>query len=588
MFNKPIILLIGLLVILSVLFERFTKVPLLNERFSNTENTGNTTTNVDPEPKYNSDKTSYVDYSADYSNFTLKLTNGFFKLKNSDDAFISYNGNITIQFTQNDYRDTPFDTQDNIINCFRKWQYFKYNDDIYRMIIPEVVVSGTDSSGTCKANRSIIDTGYCATFTTPDTCKGKLDSEYVFKGGGNQCIWDSTNGNGTASSGTCKANRFPNVDAGYCATFATPDTCKGKLDSEYIIKGGGNQCIWSEGFQNKNNDKIIENFENNIIKLTFEFQSVVENQAIDFKEELVLSELRFYTGSHGNTNTFTGDSAADYASGLLGNLGEINNGVACGWHYDEDTGGAAGYFSEILNDKEWQKDNPELYNSLSKYICPSYLPVCTGQRSSGIVAGKCITLKDDCNNGVVDNMMGLPKRTYNTTTLVDPYEIKYTNVISKNIANKEALKSTINKLTHVLDEPTIETFENTGDSETACKFNIENKCYDQYLVVDKNYYNTGANIFNNIFPSTDPNIFKQTCYDVTHWISKNIVSLLFYKLIVGGGAGLLYWSLNPHLDYQIRIFKSFIAFVFCEIYILYNVYKHVLKPAFVERTQIMA
>ena len=554
MFNKHIILLIGLLVILSVLFERFTKVPILNEKFSNIENISNianTETNLDPEPKYNSDKTSYVNYSADYSNFILKLSNGFFKLKNADDAFMSYKGKITIQFTQNDYRETPFDTQENIINCFRKWQYFKYSDAVYKMTIPED------------------------------------ETEVVVSGNGNETVGSSCVLTAAAAAAAGITNELLEQANMFCSNKGTEgkDVC-----NDTIGDNGIQVCEWieDEGFQNKNSDKILENFQNDIITLTFEFQSVVENQTIDFTDELILSELIFYTGPYEDTNTFTDDTAADFASGLVGDLGNINSGVACGWHYDEDTGEAAGYFSEILNDKEWQKNNPELYNSLSKYICPSYLPVCTGQRRSGIVAGKCITLKDDCNNSVVDNMMGLPEKTYDTTTLVDPYEIKYTNIISKNIANKEALNSTINKLSYVLDEPTIETFENTGDSEASCKFNIENKCYDQYLVVDKNYYNTGANIFDNIFPSTDPNIFKKTCYGVTHWVSKNIVSLLFYKLIVGGAAGLLYWSLNSHLDFQIRIFKSFIAFVFCEIYILYNVYKHILKPTFIGRTQIMA
>ena len=592
MFNKHIILLIGLLVILSVLFERFTKVPILNEKFSNTGNTGNTantentTTNLDPEPKYNSDKTSYVDYSSDYSNFTLKLSNGFFKLKNTDDSFMSYNGKITIQFTQNDYRDTPFDTQDNIINCFRKWQYFKYNDDVYKMTIPEdkteVIVSGNNTNTQTSKVEELLQTANETGVPPPaeELLKASINNATV---GGSCVLTDAavaTFGVGITNEALEQANMVCSIKGA-----GGKDMC-----NDTIGDNGIQVCEWidDEGFQNKNSDKIIENFQNDIITLAFEFQSVVENQAIDFQDELVLSELTFYTGPYGNTNTFTDDTAADFASGLVRDLGNINSGVPCGWHYDEETGEAAGYFSEILNDKEWQKDNPELYNSLSKYICPSYLPVCTGQRSSGIVAGKCITLKDDCNNSVVDNMMGLPEKMYDTTTLVDPYEIKYTNVISKNIANKEALNSTINKLSYVLDEPTIETFENTGDSETSCKFNIENKCYDQYLVVDKNYYNTGANIFDNIFPSTDPNIFKKTCYDVTHWVSKNIVSLLFYKLIVGGAAGLLYWSLNSHLDFQIRIFKSFIAFVFCEIYILYNVYKHILKPTFIGRTQIMA
>ena len=124
----------------------------------------------------------------------------------------------------------------------------------------------------------------------------------------------------------------------------------------------------------------------------------------------------------------------------------------------------------------------------------------------------------------------------------------------------------------------------TLNNEYLDQFELKN----QDFLVDKNYYDTGANIFNNIFPSTDPNVFKKTCYDVTHWVSKNIVYLLFYKLIVGGIAALFYWFVNPSLDFQIRVFKSFIAFVFCEIYLIYNVYKHILKPTFMTRTPIMA
>ena len=586
MFNKNLVILIGLLIILSVLFERFkTPIPLLKEPFSN--EAGVTNADFDPEPKYNSDKTSYVDYSSDYSNFTLKLSNGFFKLKNTDDAFTSYNGKITIQFTQNDYREAPFDTQENIINCFRKWQYFKYNGDTYRMTIPEdeteVIVSGNNADISYKTN------GNGNGNTNNNVRKSQMEELIQEAEETGEQISPENTFNAMTVGGTCVPTEAVANDPGASLVCSNLGVLGKEKCNDSIGDDGVQVCEWieDEGFQNKNN--TIEHFQNDIITLTFEFQSVVENQAIEFQDELVLSELTFYTGPYGNTNTFTDDTAADFASGLVGDLGNVNSGVPCGWHYDEDDGEvvASGYFSEILNDKEWQKDNPELYTSLSKFICPSYLPVCTGQRSSGIVAGKCITLRDDCNNSVVDNMMGLPPRTYEPTTITDPDEVKYTNVISKNIANKEALNSTINKLTYVLDEPTIETFENAEDSETTCKFHIENKCYDQYVEVDKNYYDTGANIFNNIFPSTDPNVFKNTCYGVNHWISKNIVYLLFYKLIVGGIAALFYWSVNPSLDFQIRVFKSFIAFVFCEIYLLYNVYKHILKPTFMKRTPIM-
>ena len=48
---------------------------------------------------------------------------------------------------------------------------------------------------------------------------------------------------------------------------------------------------------------------------------------------------------------------------------------------------------EIINDPEWQKENPELYKTLSKYICPHYLPVCTGQRKIKKQASRRISVE---------------------------------------------------------------------------------------------------------------------------------------------------------------------------------------------------
>ena len=531
MFNKNIVISIGILIILSVLFERILNKPVLKETFEDIN------TDVDPGPKCAKNGESCVDYSADFNSFKLNLTSGFFKLINADDSFMPYKGKLTIVFTKDDYRDSPFDTKDNILNCFRKWQYFKYDNKFYKIIIPEdesaYVVSGQE---TPEPEPKPI----------PGVCSGK-----------------------TA------------IDKGACEKHTDKSACTGQKN--WV---GVHQCNWKEGFQNKND--TIETFQNNTVTLKFEFISSVENETVNFEQELVLSELSFYIGAYDNGNEFTKDRANEYATGLLSSLGEINNGVACGWHYNEETGGAKGYFSEILNDKEWQKENPELYTSLSKFICPSYMPVCTGQRRTGIVPGKCISLKDNCNNGVVDNMMGIERPPWDSTEIVSDEEIKYQNIIKKNIANRAALTNTINKLSYILEEPTIETFENAEDNTETCNFHIENKCYDQYLEVDKNYYDAGAKIFNNVFPTTDQDVFKKTCYTITHWISKNIVYLLFYKLIVGGIAAILYWSINPHLDFQIRVFKSFIAFVFCEIYLLYNVYKHIIEPTIKQRKPVTA
>ena len=91
-------------------------------------------------------------------------------------------------------------------------------------------------------------------------------------------------------------------------------------------------------------------------------------------------------------------------------------------------------------------------------------------------------------------------------------------------------------------------------------------------------YIAGADIFDSIFPTLETD-FETTCHNITYWISNHITYILSYKLIIGILAAILYWSLNPNLDFQIRVFKSFIAFIFSEVYMLYNVYMHIIKPA---------
>ena len=63
-----------------------------------------------------------------------------------------------------------------------------------------------------------------------------------------------------------------------------------------------------------------------------------------------------------------------------------------------------------------------------------------------------------------------------------------------------------------------------------------------------------------------------------------MVYISIYKLIIGLMAAILYWSLNPNIDFQIRVFKSFIAFIFSEIYMIYNVYIHIIKPSLMKNT----
>jgi hypothetical protein len=340
-------------------------------------------------------------------------------------------------------------------------------------------------------------------------------------------------------------------------------------------------------------DKVLDT-----LSFTVKFEGINGNEPVNFDEELILSELTLQSNIYDDPNAFTDDKVNLLAKDLSDNLSNINEGVPCGWHYDKETGGAGGYFSEIINDPEWQKDNPELYNTLSKYICPHYLPVCTGQRSSGIVEGKCIKIDDNCNNSIVDSIMGYERSGYDVIKRKSAEEVKYDNVMQKNAANRQMLSDALSRIELVLNEPSIETFQNINlnieeneenkeneniDSEEGCKFRIENKCYENYNDVDKNFYETGGKIFNVLFPTIKSDVFKKLCYNSSKWVSDNIVKILTYKLTIGLIAAILFWGENSNLDFQIRVFKSFISFIFSEIYILYIIIVRVIKPTMVKR-----
>ena len=268
-----------------------------------------------------------------------------------------------------------------------------------------------------------------------------------------------------------------------------------------------------------------------------------------------------------------------------------------------------GYYSDVLNDTEWQEAYPELYNTLSKYICPSFCQF-VQDNGNGIVAGNCISLDTNCNNSIVDNLMGIPQRTYDPVNISteDDEVIENAGIVAKNIANHEALSNTISKLLYTFNKPSIETFENANDTtgsvvnnsenteegtdtdadtDAECEFNIETKCYNQYVEANKNYYTTGADTFNNIFASVDKDVFLNIYNNLKSYISDRMGLIKYVKLISGIIAIILCWSVNSDSDIRIRIFKSFIAFIFSEIYVLYSIYKYILQPAFATRTPVL-
>ena len=106
-----------------------------------------------------------------------------------------YKGKLTIVFTKDDYRKSPFDTKENILNCFRKWQYFKYNNKFYKINIPEdesaVLVSGNNNTepepepipGVCSGKMAV-DKGACEKHTDESACTGQKNWAGV-----HQCNW---------------------------------------------------------------------------------------------------------------------------------------------------------------------------------------------------------------------------------------------------------------------------------------------------------------------------------------------------------------------------------------------------------------
>jgi hypothetical protein len=324
---------------------------------------------------------------------------------------------------------------------------------------------------------------------------------------------------------------------------------------------------------------------------------------------------------------------------------KLNEGVPCLFHAGED-GGAAGLYADIVNDPEWQKKNSKFYAYLSKHVCPSYLPTCTGQRSSNIVMGKCVNLEPDCNT-FMDRIMGfeaIPK-TVEEDEIKEEYKYIY-SLKEKNTINRQNLNLAVDTIDEIMHK-SVEDFTNhealvgepcnvvsdcqgwghgiggngtvccnnkcrgpstgkwnVGEGDQLCKdgkledvivdknakegecmFKIENKCYDQYVEADKKYYEQGASIFHSVFPKAEDNVVVKACYDSTKWLANNMIKILIIKTITGAIAFYLYWSLNEHQDFPLRVFKSFVALIFSEIYLIYQTYNIILKPLTPERQQ---
>jgi hypothetical protein len=207
-------------------------------------------------------------------------------------------------------------------------------------------------------------------------------------------------------------------------------------------------------------------------------------------------------------------------------------------------------------------------------------------------------MKDNCNNDIIDKIIGIDSPTYDTVGIAAHAKQYPTSLIQKNKYNSQNLRYGVNIIQGIMHDtpttqggkqiPTMEAFTNditTPDTDTdieenACKYKIENKCYDQYVNADEIYYDTGAGIFESVFPSTDKNVFSKQCHTVTKWISENMTYLLLWKCATGLCAFALYYSMDAHGDYRIKVFKGFIALMFSELYLMYCIYKLLIKPHF--------
>jgi hypothetical protein len=344
------------------------------------------------------------------------------------------------------------------------------------------------------------------------------------------------------------------------------------------------------------------------------FFKTVSGDSVNMPDEIYLSEITFRISEYNATDvselgTESGTlSATDFTAEVraledtLAGSGltvDVNGGIPCGWHYDPSTGQAGGYFADTLNSTDFQTNYSEDYGILKSYICPDYLPTCTGQRSTGIVLGKCISTEDDCNNSSIDEIMGIEKPTYSTVTVEPESDPVATTLAQKNQYNSQNLQYGIQTMSSILHEnfenannnfatntnntntntatnSTINTSTSVADTD-SCSYRIENKCYDQYVNSDKLYYETGAGIFKSVFPGVGSNYMDDTYNAFTDWLAANMTAIIMWKVFSGLAAFALQYSTDMG-DYRIKIFRGFIAFIFSELYLIYSVYKHIIKP----------
>lgn len=536
--------------------------------FENFTTSEPSTDTIFPSPEENSAPLSYIKYNSELTEFTLSLFSGLITLRNQDTSKdVDTTGRMTIQFSGDDQRYPVFtNSADNTSAVDFTW----------------TDASGTDNNGkscleiwnSCETTTSSVDyktemqTNLRKIVTTVENTLSRY-KYFIYEDVVYEIVpWRSlaTDADPMGSAATTCFQRTP---------------CP--VSYSYMLYINEDFDSWSFFFQPYNSDVSVTFSEDvNINEIVFK---------TDLSSDTVAAGIDY--GMDDIVNLFTsGVNDLETADGLV----EVNNGVPCGWHYDATTGQAAGYFSETLNDPNWQQTNAADYATLKNYICPSYLPTCTGQLATGIVMGKCISLDDECNSTTMDNIIGVEPPDYSTsdTTETTEYSIDPSSIAEKNLLNIQNLSYATNVMNDIIhDSGAIEMFTNTtntadspdttGSPDTidgTCTYRIENKCYDQYVNADKLYYETGASIFSSVFPTVESDFLKNTFSDISCWVSSNLTTILWWKILSGLFVCAMYYTTSVTGDYRIKIFKSFIAFLFSEFYLLYYVYRYILRSGY--------
>ena len=384
------------------------------------------------------------------------------------------------------------------------------------------------------------------------------------------------NGNGTTSSGVC---------VGTDGLSLTNDNCK-KNYPDVSKKDACNTDLWCKWSDANNNVNNVANNVNNIANNAANNSRAPASAANNFRPIEIETTYKNAEFENATSTLLSGDPDIDNA---------IGEGIKCLWHYDKETGKPGGRLSGVMNDKEWQDRNSELYAKLKNFVCPVDIPVCSGQKIGGLEVGKCIDTRAQCNHHM-DVLLDQELKVSYEDNIEEEKKNKFPlyQLREKNIKNKQSVQtasSVINMILHPGDNPMastpmpiMETFENntnngnnTNNDGNTCKYRIENKCYDQYIQSDKLYYDEGAKVFHSVFPKADENVFVSACYQSTKWFSDNLTKMLVIKAITGFLAFVLYWSINQKLDIPIRLFKAFMAFIFSEIYLLYKTWDLIIK-----------